>query len=250
MNPVRTLSGDRVRQSSGAETGNRFVARVPPRWLEDAVARGLLHDGSEVDALLARTRGRRFRWRWAAVGVVVVLVVGWAFVAGRSLGRDPTVVRSALLGKPAPAFRLPGLDGGQVDSAVLEGDVVVVNFWASWCVPCAEEAPELEAFSRQMEGRGVQLVGIVYNDDRDAAAKFRDRFELTFAQATDPGGRTAIDFGVFGVPETYVIDRDGIVRAKLLGAVDAATLERVVAQVEAGDTISTSNDRYRTRPGS
>ena len=205
----------------------------------------------EVDALLAHTtRRRRSRWRWAAVAVAGTVIVGWAFVAGRSLGRDPTVVRSALLGKPAPAFRLRGLDGGQVDSAALRGDAVVVNFWASWCVPCAEEAPELEAFSWRVRGRGVRLVGIVYNDDRAAAAAFRDRFGLTFAQATDPGGRAAIDFGVFGVPETYVINRDGIVLAKLLGAVDAATLQRVVAQVEAGDTISTSNDRYRTGPGS
>ena len=71
----------------------------------------------EVDALLARMRGRKFRWRWAGVALVVVVVVGWAFVAGRSLGRDPRQVRSALLGKPAPAFQLPTLDGRTVDSA-------------------------------------------------------------------------------------------------------------------------------------
>lgn len=205
----------------------------------------------EVEALVARATGRRrSRWRWVALAVVISVIVGWAFVAGRSLGRDPRVVRSALLGKPAPAFTLPGLDGGEIDSRALRGDIVVVNFWASWCVPCAEEAPELQAFSQRMRGEGVQLVGIVYSDRRDEAVEFRDRYGLTFPQATDPGGRTAIDFGVFGVPETYVIDRDGTVMAKLLGAVDAATLEQVVAQVEAGDTVSTSNDRYRTGPGS
>ena len=204
----------------------------------------------EVDALLARTRGRRFRWRWVAVGVVVVLVVAWAFVAGRSLGRDPRQVRSVLLGKPAPAFELPTLDGGTVDSADWRGDVVVVNFWASWCVPCREEAPELEAFAEQWRDRGVRLVGIVYNDEESEAAAFRDRYGLTYPQALDPGGRAAIDFGVFGVPETYVIAADGTVMAKLLGAVDAATLERVVASVNDGRTVSEQNDRYRTRPGS
>ena len=203
----------------------------------------------EVDALLARTRGRRFRWRWVAVGLVLALVVGWAFVAGRSLGRDPREVRSALLGKPAPAFELPTLNGGTVDSTEWDGDVVVVNFWASWCVPCREEAPELEAFARQWKDRDVRLVGIVYSDDESEAAAFRDRYRLTYPQALDPGGRTAIDFGVFGVPETYVIDRDGTVMAKLLGAVDAGTLERVVASVSDGRTVSEQNDRYRTQPG-
>ena len=210
----------------------------------DAVA------ANEVDALLARTRGRRLRWRWVAVAVVVALVVGWAFVAGQSLGRDPQQVRSALLGKPAPALRLPTLDGGTVDSADWEGEVVVVNFWASWCVPCREEAPELQAFAERWADRGVRLVGIVYNDGESEAAAFRDRYGLTYPQALDPRGRTAIDFGVFGVPETYVIASDGTVRAKLLGAVDGATLERVVASVNDGRTVAEQNDRYRTEPGS
>jgi cytochrome c biogenesis protein CcmG/thiol:disulfide interchange protein DsbE len=204
----------------------------------------------EVEALLARTRGRRFRWRWVAVSFVVAVVMGWAFVAGRSLSRDPRQVRSALLGKPAPALDLPTLDGGTVDSADWAGDVVVVNFWASWCVPCREEAPELEAFSQRWQDRGVRLVGIVYNDEESQAAGFRDRYRLTYPQALDPGGRAAIDFGVFGVPETYVIDGDGTVMAKLLGAVDAATLERVVASVNDGRTVAEQNNRYRTQPGS
>ena len=184
-----------------------------------------------------------------AVGAALALIVGWAFVAGRSLGRDPTLVRSALIGKQASAFRLPALGGGEIDSAAYGGDVVVVNFWASWCVPCREEAPELEAFAERWSGRGVTLLGVVYNDDAAKAANFRDRFGLTYPQGLDPGGRAAIDFGVFGVPETFVIDRHGTVMAKLLGAVDAATLERVVAAVEDGDTTSISNDRYRTGPG-
>lgn len=204
----------------------------------------------EVDALLARTgRQRGRRWRWVALGAVLVLIVGWAFVAGRSLGRDPLVVRSALLGKEAPAFRLPGLTGGEIDSASFRGQIVVVNFWASWCVPCIDEAPELQAFAQRWSGRGVNLVGIVYNDKAEGAAKFRDRFGLTFPQAMDPGGRSAIDFGVYGVPETYVIGRDGTVMAKLIGAVDAPTLDQVVAAVGDGRTVTSSNDRYRTQPG-
>ena len=146
-------------------------------------------------------------------------------------------MRSALLGKPAPVFQLPTLDGATVDSADWRGEVVVVNFWASWCVPCREEAPALQAFAQRWEGRGVRLVGIVYNDEQSEAAAFRDRFRLTYPQALDPGGRAAIDFGVFGIPETYVIAADGTLMAKPLGAVDAATLERVVASVNDGRTV-------------
>ena len=212
------------------------------------VERGAKDEVDEVDALLARTRGHRFRGRWLVMGAVVALVVAWAFVAGQSLGRDPQQVRSPLLGKPAPALRLPSLDGGRVDSAEWEGDVVVVNFWASWCVPCRNEAPELQAFAERWQDRGVRVVGIVYSDEESEAAAFRDRYGLTYPQALDPGGRAAIDFGVFGVPETYVIAGDGIVMAKLLGAVDAATLEGVVASVNDGRTVAEENDRYRTGP--
>ena len=202
----------------------------------------------EVDALLARRRTPR--WRWIALALAVLIVLGWAFVAGRGLGRDPKVVQSPLLGKPVPAFRLPLLGGsGQLDSASMRGDVVVVNFWASWCVPCVEEAPELQAFAERWVGRGVQMVGIVYADEEPKAVAFRDRFGLTYPQVMDPGGRTAIDFGIFGIPETYVIDSNGIVMAKLIGAVDTATLEGVVASVKEGRTVSERNDRYRTAPG-
>ena len=204
----------------------------------------------EVDSLLLRRRGRPGRaWRWVPVGLALLVIAGWAVVAGRSLGRDPKVVRSPLVGRPAPAFRLPALGGGEVDSASYRGEVLVVNFWASWCVPCVEEAPELQAFAARWSGRGVHLVGVAYNDDAADAAEFRDRFGLTYPQALDTGGRAAIDFGVFGVPETYVIDGRGTVMSKVLGAVDAATLERVLSSVADGRTVSTSNDRYRAGPG-
>lgn len=203
----------------------------------------------EVDELLVRAAAGRFRWRGVAAAAVAVLVVGSALVAGRVLGRDPGAVDSPLLGKPAPALRLPALDGGTVDVAAWRGDVVVVNFWSSWCVPCRAEAPELQAFAERWAGRGVRVVGIAYSDEESDVAAFRDRYRLTYPQALDEDGRAAIDFGVFGVPETYVITRDGMVMAKLIGAVDAATLDRVVASVDDGRTVAEQNDRYRAGPG-
>ena len=203
----------------------------------------------EVAALLPR-RARSSGWRWAGLALSLVLIGGWSLVAGRGLTRDASLVRSPLLGKPAPAFRLALLDGGgQLDSASLRGDVVVLNFWASWCAPCVEEAPELQAFADRWSNRGVKMVGVVFSDEEAKAAAFRARFGLTYPQLMDPGGRTAIDFGIFGIPETYVIDSNGIVMAKLIGAVDTATLEGVVASVKEGRTVSERNDRYRTGPG-
>lgn len=189
------------------------------------------------------------RIRWVILSVGLSLVVGWALVAGSRLGQDPSLVRSPLLGKPAPDFVLPALEGGEVGASDFAGRIYVVNFWASWCVPCRAEAPHLESFYRRWSPRGVGMGGIVYNDSADKATAFREEFGLTFPQAMDPGGRAAIDFGVFGVPETYVVDQRGMVMAKLLGAVGPQTLDQVLEQVLTGQSVATSNDQYRTGPG-
>ncbi|MGH9030515.1 MAG: TlpA family protein disulfide reductase [Acidimicrobiia bacterium] len=197
----------------------------------------------------ARTgRRRRHPVRWTVLTVGVVFIVGWAIVAGQRLGQDPTVVRSPLLGKPAPTFTLPSLEGGEVSDADYAGRLYVVNFWASWCVPCRDEAPHLQAFYERWSPEGIGMIGIVYNDTEGKARGFRDEFGLTFPQAMDPGGRTAVDFGVFGIPETYVVDRRGVIMAKLIGAVGPTTLDEVVGQVLAGDTFTSRNDQYRTEP--
>ena len=193
-------------------------------------------------------RRRRHPLRWAVVSLAVVLIVGWALVAGQRLGTDPTLVRSPLLGKPAPTFSLPGLDGAEVSDADYARRLYIVNFWASWCVPCREEAPHLQGFYERWSPEGVGMVGIVYNDTAAKARAFRDEFGLTFPQAMDPGGRAALDFGVFGIPETYVVDQRGVIMAKLIGAVGPGTLDRVVAQVLEGETFASENDRYRTAP--
>ena len=144
-------------------------------------------------------------------------------------------------------LHLPGLDGGQVRSADYAGRPYIVNFWASWCVPCREEAPYLQAFAERWAGE-VELVGIVWNDEEDAARAFRDEFGLTYPQATDPEKRASLSFGVRGIPETYIISADGTVMAALLGAVGPRTLDDVVAEVLGGEQVTRSNDRYRSTP--
>ncbi|WP_370325953.1 TlpA family protein disulfide reductase [Euzebya sp.] len=164
---------------------------------------------------------------------------------GTRFGRDPTLVDSPLIGQPAPPIDLIRLDGEASWSlADQAGDIVVVNFWASWCVPCREEHDDLVAAAAQYERAGVSFVGIVYQDDPSQAVAFLDELGHGYPHLVDPGSRTAIDYGVFGIPETYFIDRDGTVVAKVTGASDLELLTRTLDTILAGDVPESA-----TRPG-
>ena len=128
---------------------------------------------------------------------------------------DPSKIPSALLGRPAPATTLPALDGltdkGRtipgLTPETLRGKVSVVNVWASWCVPCHDEAPLLHALS---DDKRFQIVGINYKDAPDNARRFLGRYGNPFsAVGVDANGRASIEWGVYGVPETFVVGRDG-----------------------------------------
>jgi cytochrome c biogenesis protein CcmG, thiol:disulfide interchange protein DsbE len=169
------------------------------------------------------------RWRWllplAAVPVLALLAYGFVL--------DPRNIPSPLVGRPAAAFTLTAFDGTPLALDPLRGKVVVVNFWASWCNPaCYDEAPVLERAWRTYRDRGVVVVGIDMQDTAEAAREFIRRFELTFPNAPDPGGKVAVEYGVYGVPETFFVDRAGTIRAKHVGAVTdeviRGTLERLL----------------------
>ena len=201
-------------------------------------------------AVTAAPQPRRTRHpiRWVALSIGGLLVVGLGVVFGLQLDEGAQRAESPLLGKAAPEFDLPGLDGGRVRLSDHPGRVIVVNFWASWCVPCRDEAPRLESFAQQ-HAADATVIGIVWNDTRAAARAFRAEFALTFPQAIDSQSRTGIEYGVRGVPETYVINSEGVVMAKVVGAVGPTTLDELVADVLAGRTRSERNDDdYRTEP--
>jgi len=168
-----------------------------------------------------RRRQRRFVWLVLVLSVVSVLTALFAF----GLSRDPTVIHSPLLGRPAPDFSLTTLDGARtVRLSEMRGQVVVVNFWASWCAACHEEHPNLIAAWERYRDQGVVLVGIDYNDERRAAMAFMRELGGDWPVVGDPGGRTALAYGVYGVPETFFVSRRGVVAYKQIGPSSYALL--------------------------
>jgi peroxiredoxin len=131
------------------------------------------------------------------------------------------------VGKPAPAFTVVSTQGVEINSLALRGSVVVVNFFASWCKPCQVEAPELESIWTQYRDQGVAFVGIAYEDTEVKINEFVTRYGLTFPVVTT-ARKVGREFGVTGVPETYVIDREGLVVYKHLGAIDPAELTQMI----------------------
>lgn len=173
--------------------------------------------------------------RWGGVRLIrwlpALLVVGVLALFGLSLLRGPLVASSPLVGKPAPGFTLATLEGGRVGLETLRGKPVVLNFWASWCVPCRTEMPLLERAWRAHAGEGLAVVGVVYADSNENARGFYKELDLTFPSLIDASGKTAVDYGVTGLPETYFIDRSGVIVAKKYGALEADELEARIAEI-------------------
>ena len=177
--------------------------------------------------------------RWFMLIPLIVFAALAALLLLRLGAGDPSRIPSALIGRPAPQTTLPPLDG-LIDSGkavpglapdTLLGKVSVVNVWASWCVPCHDEAPLLHKLS---EDKRFQIVGINYKDATDNARRFLGRYGNPFsAVGVDTNGRASIEWGVYGVPETFVVGRDGKIAFKLIGPITPQNYESVLkAEVE------------------
>lgn len=159
-------------------------------------------------------------------GIVGVLASGFRF--------DPHAVNSPLIGKPAPDFALAALepDDGTVQLSALSGRPVVLNFWATWCVPCQQEHPALLALAREFRGL-VQFYGVVYQDKPETIRVWLDARGRGYPTLLDNGAQTAIAYGVYGVPETFVVDKRGVIREKVAGAVDFAAMMNLLTSLVA-----------------
>ncbi len=154
--------------------------------------------------------------------LIIAAIVAILFVG---LGKDPQAIASPLVGRPAPDFALKAVGTGEtIDLAQYRGKPVIVNFWATWCHPCWDEHPVLTQTS-QVLGNQVQFLGVVFQDDESRIKSFLQQRGWAYPTLVDQAGKTAIAYGVGGVPETYFLDRNGTIVAKFAGPMSADDIQ-------------------------
>lgn len=171
--------------------------------------------------------------RFSVKRVLFALVIGipLIFLLASGFGRDPSAVASPLISHPAPNFVLRSLTNQTLSLAPYLGRPVVLNFSASWCVGCKLEHPYLVDAWRRYSPRGVVFIGVLFNDTPGNGRAFMRKYGGGWPVLRDPGDLTAIDYGVYGLPETYFIDKGGIVRFKSTGMVTPALLEQNITHL-------------------
>lgn len=156
----------------------------------------------------------------------IIIVIPVIVILAFGLTRDPNLLPSALLNKPAPDFSLVDLEGKTVQLSSLKGSIVVVNFWATWCGPCLQEHQILQWAKKEYQSEPIHWLGIVYQDQESEARSYLKKYGQPFVALFDPQSKVAIEYGVGGVPETFFIDKDGMVRNKLSGVLTMEYLEQ------------------------
>ncbi len=187
-----------------------------------------MSDAISTEPISTQATSTESRPGWAAwllgtgiLGAAVLLVIFGLALQRASGALEP--------GSQAPDFELETFEGRTLRLSDLRGQVVVLNFWASWCAPCAMEAPELEALWREYRDRGVTLIGVAYTDTRPAALDYIERFEISYPNGMDRADRISRSYRLSGVPETLVIDAEGRIVPLRLGP--GAPVDRMVGQL-------------------
>ena len=184
---------------------------------------------------------------WIRLAVVVAVIGGLAWLLAYGFTRDPSYIESSLIGRQAPSFALTLFDGRKITLEHLRGKVVFLNFWASWCPPCRAEAKTLEAAWKKYKDRGVVFLGIDIQDTEEDARAFIQEFGITYMNGRDDTGRIAIDYGVWGIPETFFIDRQGRITYKHVGGLGTPTITAKLDQALLGIvSAEEGKGEYRT----
>jgi len=166
---------------------------------------------------------------WIRLGFVIVVVGGIVWLLAYGFTKDPRYIQSPLVAKHAPSFTLALFDGGTLTLKDLQGKAVLLNFWASWCVPCRAEARTLEGAWQKYKDRDVVFLGVNIQDKEEDARNFLKEFGITYLNVRDSSGKIAVDYGVWGIPETFFLDRQGRITYKHVGELRAPT---VVAKLD------------------
>jgi len=165
---------------------------------------------------------------------VVVAILGLVVTLALAFRRDPHDIKTGTIGKPAPVFTLDRLDGsGKVALADLSGKVVVMNFFASWCLPCTQENPALVRVYERYRASDVVMLGVNYQESRDNGLAYVARMGMGWTTVADDDGRVALSYGVFGPPETFFIGPDGVIAGRHIGPIDEDTLVNAIETLRA-----------------
>lgn len=186
--------------------------------------------------------------------VISIIALGIFAVLLKGLYLNPSIVASTQIGKPAQDFEveilegaswLPKMNGTKVRLSDLRGHPVIVNFWASWCVSCREEALHMEAFWKRYREKGVIVLGVAIQDTPETAREFAKTHGKTYPIALDTSGKTSIDYGVYGVPESFFIDEKGIIVHKEAGPVTIQLLESINSTFQASRSDQGQTQEYK-----
>ncbi len=198
-----------------------------------------------LDLLDRRVKGDRYRRRFLLTLAILLPVVFIVFMigllSGIGSGQPPSPETRSIAerlapakasGQPAPPFTMTRVQGkGSISLGDFSGRVVVLNFWASWCAPCRQEAPQLQAVWQSYQGRGVQFLGVDQQDSLSAGVAFQRQLGITYPSVFDPEGKLSTKYGLVGIPSTLIIDGRGRVLYRFLGKIDAPLLSAALDSV-------------------